>query len=47
MPWYVHKIRKGKTVLLSEHLHLEDAKLKAARLKGTVVTDEHGTVVTE
>lgn len=43
--FFVYKFRRGARKLLSEHLHLEDAFAKAARIKGSVITDELGKVV--
>lgn len=43
----VYRIRRtGKQVLVSEHLHLDDAKVKASHLRGqVVVTDPRGVAV--
>ena len=45
MTYYVYRYAKGKRVLLSEHLSAEDAKAKAAKVRGSVVTDIFGKVV--
>lgn len=45
MPYLVYKVNRNGRTLLSEHLHLNDAKSKAARIRGAVIVDELGKVV--
>ena len=46
MPFDVVRIRgSGRKILLSQHLHLEDAMVKASHRQGAVIVDERGRVV--
>ena len=45
MPYKVVRIRgSGRRILLSEHLHLTDAQLKASKVRG-IVTDAQGKII--
>ena len=41
----VLKVRRQGQQVISEHLHLSDAILKATHVWGTVIVDQHGKVV--
>ena len=45
MSYKVIRIRGSNQRILSEHLHLDDAKVKARNIRGTVITDPQGKVV--